>query len=260
MAKMYLKLRLYSLAVEHAREVLKKNYKQIHARLILTKAFIGQERYQQAVDEIESIRAEYPENLDMLMLLATAYNRLGNRITAIELCTKAIDKYPNSILPMITIGDFYREYGEHNSAVASYRTALDRFPENPIVANNLAMLLLENENYLAEAYKLAISLLARFPDNPAISDTIGWVYYHGGNYKQAKQLFARSLDLDSHNPLTYLHLAKTVIKLGEYTTEKKALASAMILSKSRPFDGQNEIAPLLEKVQEKITVIPQAQE
>ncbi len=38
---MYLKLQLYSMAIEHVQNVLKKNRKQIHARIILSKSFIG---------------------------------------------------------------------------------------------------------------------------------------------------------------------------------------------------------------------------
>lgn len=251
LANMYLKLRLYSIAIEHVQNVLKKNRKQIHARIILGKSLIGQEKYNDAIEIIESLLDQLPDNLELRLQLAAAYHQTGNKSEAIALCKKAIAQFPHSILPVVSLSNFYREYGNYDEAISSYRNALNNFPENPIVANNLAMLLVGKKETSPEAKLLADKLLEQFPNNPAIADTTGWVYYHEGEFEQAKKLISRSLNLDPNNPVTYLHLGKVLIALTEFNLAEKSLSSALILSRSRPFKGDDEILKLLKDVRKK---------
>lgn len=251
LANMYLRFRLFSLAVDHASEVLKKNKKQIHARTIICKALMGQGRFKLAISELESLMVDSPVNLEMLMLISTAHHRLGDQVTAIDYCKRALASYPDSLIPLIKLGDFYRGNGDFAAAEVNYRIGLEKFPDNPIVANNLAMLLARENESIDEARGLIDALLVRFPDNPAILDTAGWVSYNSGDYKQAKTLLARSLDFNSNDPVTYFHLGKTLIKLNDFATAEKALTSAYILSKSKPFPSQVEIDELLVYVRQK---------
>lgn len=195
---------------------------------------------------------QLPHNLELKLQLAAAYHRTGNQSETIALCKSAITQFPDSILPMVSLSNFYRDYGNYDEAISSYRNALNTFPENPIIANNLAMLLAEREETLSEAKLLADKLLKQFPNHAAIADTAGWGYYHEGEFEQAKKLFERSLNLDPNNAVTYLHLGKAMIGMKEFDLAEKALSAALILSRSRPFKGDDEILRLLEAVRKKI--------
>jgi tetratricopeptide (TPR) repeat protein len=71
------------------------------------------------------------------------------------------------------------------SAITDYESLMAKMPNNNTVLNNLAYLLAENDQNLADALKYAKRALDAQPNEPGFLDTYAYVLYKSGNYQEA---------------------------------------------------------------------------
>jgi len=71
-------------------------------------------------------------------------------------------------------------------AIAQYKILLNEVPNHPAILNNLAYMLAENDENLAEALDYAERAWRARPNNPSFLDTYAYVLYKNGRYSQAE--------------------------------------------------------------------------
>lgn len=134
------------------------------------------------------------------------------------------------------LGNILEFRGDHKGAVEQFRKAVDLQPNNADALNNLAYLLIEQENRLDEGLKYAQRAQELSPDDPDIADTIGWVLYRKGLYSAAVKQLERAAAREGKSAWKY-HLAMAYAKSGDVRRGRTVLDAALRRDPKAPEAG-----------------------
>lgn len=113
-------------------------------------------------------------------------------------------------------GQIAQRLGNSEQAIASYRTVIASVPNNPLVLNNLALVLAEQGgDALSEAEQLANTATKLSSQDPNLLDTLAIVHLRRGQYEQAMKAIEKAIDLDESNPAWRLTQADILEAMGE---------------------------------------------
>ena len=101
----------------------------------------GSGKLDEAVADLKSALKEDPEDLELLLQVATLYRMKKQSGSAIEYYTKTIEVEPDGPLGYQGRADAYLAIGKQVEALADYEQALKLDPDNASLLNNLAWLL-----------------------------------------------------------------------------------------------------------------------
>jgi tetratricopeptide (TPR) repeat protein len=125
---------------------------------------------------------------------AVALEAEGRAAEAVALYRALLEDDPRSALLWTNLGNAEASRGEPAAAEAAYRRALEIDPANADALNNLAWLLLEQGDRLAEAEDLARrAVTAGGPDPHLALDTLGRVLRAGGRCREAVEVLTQAL-------------------------------------------------------------------
>ena len=121
------------------------------------------------------------------------------------------------------LGRLYWDAGLFDEAEEYYHQALSLEPENPLIINDFAYFLIDNDRNINEGLELVEKALELSPDNYLYLDTKGWGLYKQGNYEEALEILERSWDLRRENAIynheAYLHLEVAKKAVGSQQSE-----------------------------------------
>ena len=103
--------------------------------------------------------------------------------------------------------------GETAKAETYYRKALQIKPDQPLAANNLAYVMLENRENLDVALTLAQTARRALPNSPSTADTLAWAYYKKGAYGFARDLLEDALKTNVNDSTMQYHLGMVYSKM-----------------------------------------------
>jgi len=112
------------------------------------------------------------------------------------------------------LGDKLKERGRTGAAVLEYRRALAETQDSVPVMNRLSSALIDLGRD-EEALGLLQQLLAASPDHPVPYARLGQVYFKRKDFKQAKDAFEESIQINPFNPEVHVGLARTYAMLGD---------------------------------------------
>jgi Flp pilus assembly protein TadD len=141
---------------------------------------------------------------------------------------------PKNLTARLTQGVAYEQKGDTRHAKSAYEAALAINPQYAAAANNLAMLLINEDSTSSRALKLAEMAKLASPDDPRISDTLGWILYRRGEYKRAVALFTDAAAKMPDEPTVAYHLGIARLKAGDAAGARDALNRALHLRPSFP--------------------------
>jgi tetratricopeptide (TPR) repeat protein len=120
------------------------------------------------------------------------------------------EKSTNEAVIATNLAEIYSEAGILDKAEEYHRQSLSLEPENPIMINNLAYFLIDEEQNINKGMELADKALELSPDNYDYLETKGWGLYKQGKYQEALEILQKSWDLRMKNAIyshiQYLHL------------------------------------------------------
>jgi len=128
------------------------------------------------------------------------------------------------------MGSLQEAQGDRDKAIDSYKKALQIQPEQPVAANNLAYLMVENGQNTDVALSLAQIARRAMPESSSTADTLAWVYYQKGNYSSARDLLEDALKTAPNNASIHYHLGMTYSKLSKSTDAATHLKKAAALA------------------------------
>src|SRR5437763_12481281 len=114
---------------------------------------------------------------------------------ALALYQQATRDNPRNATFYILSGELYDAKQNWDQAKAMYQQALVVSPDNPLAANNLAYVLLEQGGNIDVAMNMAQTARRGMPNSPNAADTLGWAYYQKGIYQSAIDQFQEALRL-----------------------------------------------------------------
>lgn len=146
-------------------------------------------------------------NVDAFALLGQVYGMKRAIPEAVASYEQAIKNNPNDVRSYVLLGSLEYARRNYKRAEEMYRKALGVEPDYPLAANNLAYLMLEQDQNVDVAASLAQVAHRGMPEEPTAADTLGWAYYKKGAYSLAIDLFGEALRASPNNPTYHYHAA-----------------------------------------------------
>ena len=188
----------------------------------------------QAIEPLNKIIHAAPTLVLPYKLKGHYHRKLHQYAEAITNFTFAVHKNANpSAMDYITLADVYAESGNSKNAISTYRQAMEQYGENEVVYtklayvyhmagdfeqaevyyrkamsinatysepyNNMAYIELMHKKNPQEALKLAKDAVEYSPKNTNYLDTLGTVYLHLNEYKRAKNIVNKALELSPYS-------------------------------------------------------------
>jgi Flp pilus assembly protein TadD len=138
----------------------------------------------------------------------------------------AVRQMPAWAQGLNTLGVVYMRRGDLAQAERVYRTALERAPDSLVVMQNLAPVLARTGK-LEESQRLTARIASIEPNPPFHYFDLGMRAMQGGDYKQAKALFAREVKRAPYYDEFHFWLAIACLRLGESREAREQLALAL---------------------------------
>ncbi|HVC46127.1 MAG TPA: tetratricopeptide repeat protein [Terracidiphilus sp.] len=175
-----------------------------------------------------------PSDPDAVMLFAQAAVRSGKTAGAISVWQSWVNAHPNDANALALLGTLEDASGNRQAAEANYHRALAIQPQQPIAANNLAYLMLQEGGDVDVALSLAQTARQAMPNSPDTADTLAWAYYHKGTYQFARDLLEDALKETPNNATVQYHLGMVYLKLLDKGNAELHLKKAVTLGKGTP--------------------------
>jgi Tfp pilus assembly protein PilF len=131
-----------------------------------------------------------------------------------------------------TLGVIYQRHNDVAHAEQAFRYVLEREAANPAALSNLAHLK-RAQGQIAEADALLAQLARVEHDPPFHYFNLGQQAMNSGNYKLARELFAKEVDRDPYYHEFHFWLALVDYRLGDVERAQKQLALALETSMTR---------------------------
>lgn len=116
-------------------------------------------------------------------------------------------------------------------AIAVYESLRTKMPKNSSVLNNLAYMLAQNDQRLAEALDLARTAVQHSPDEASYQDTYGYVLHKNGRHAEAAETLAAAIqqyEVQGAVPAeVYEHLGMVQEALGQHPAAQSAYRRAL---------------------------------
>ena len=145
---------------------------------------------------------------------------------------EAIVRDPGFLSAYNTLGVAYRRHSNLGEAEKVLRHGLLREPENLQFMSNLAVVL-NDQGRAAEARALTARVAQKQPYPPFHFFNLGQRALQAGDFKTARDLFAREVARDAYNHEFHFWLAAAYSGLGEIGLSRRHLAIAMEFSTTR---------------------------
>jgi predicted Zn-dependent protease len=194
----------------------------------------------------EAIKRE-PKNWAGYRNLAFAQLATHDVNTAIATLQDAIGKVTNPVQVEVSLGVLYQQNGRPDDAVRLYDSALRQDPQSDLIANNLAMLLVDTKRDPGSLER-AKQLAARFStsDNPQLLDTYGWVLYRHGEAAGALTALQAASSKAPNVPVLWYHLGMAQLSSGQTDAARDSLTRS--LKSGQAFSGMEEAKAALDKL------------
>jgi Flp pilus assembly protein TadD len=170
--------------------------------------------------------------------LAELYAVDGKSDAALTHALEALKLDRNNTRAMMIVGTVYQQRGDASKARDAYQNLLKLSPRDAGAANNLAVLLSEQENDLDGALKYATLAQQIAPGDPHVADTLGWILYRRRSFDEAAKLLRGSAQRLPDSPSVNYHFGMVSQQLGDKVAARQALTKAV--SSPANFTGKDE--------------------
>jgi len=149
------------------------------------------------------------------------YNKSNNPL-AIKSLQKAIELQPEEqkqplATMYIILGDVYHAEKMHKESDEAYDKAITIEPNDAILLNNYSYDLAIRSVQLDKALTMSAKSLTLRPNNATFMDTNAWIWFKKGDYKKAKEILEKAIQIasDKSDPDMHEHLGDVYFKLNE---------------------------------------------
>lgn len=190
---------------------------------------------QAAATAEKAMQINHGDNDAVLLYTQIAALR-GQTANAIMAWQKWLNEHPGDATAAALLGTLEESRGNKRQAETDYRKSLAIEPHQPLAANNLAYLMLENGEDADVALSLAEVARQSMPNSPNTADTLGWAYYYKGVYGFARDLLEDAVKSQPGDATMQYHLGMV------YTKLKNKSDAAIHLKKAIALDPNSQTA------------------
>ena len=167
---------------------------------------------------------------------------------AVQVIQDGLKANPDSEELQMLLASAYSSQGQIDHAITAYDEALRLNPRNVLVANNLAVLLVDykgDPQSLQKAFALSRDFEKDAPHSLFL-DTLGWVRFKMGQQEEALRLMKGAVAKSPEIPTLNYHLGMALYKSGK-TAEARAYLSKALKS-AEAFQGRQEAEQILSQM------------
>lgn len=246
----------------------------------LVRSYVESDRQEAALDLLEEILVNAPDNVVAKTLKAQVKVSMGEKDEARSLYLEAVIAAPGDFFPLKSAIDFfvreqefrqaqsllttaaneatdlasvlylqaefYRTRGDMSAAIRAYEDLVERFPNSTAGANNLAVLLLDERTDTA-SFERALALSERFKGSQfaLLRDTYAWALVRTGSIDEGLFILEELVRQLHRNAAVRYHLAMAHVLNGDTARGLDILRVARDLA-------QASDNPVLRKIDEQI--------
>ena len=189
---------------------------------------------------------EHADSRTAVLNLSQRLTSLGAEAPVIHGVKLWVDAHPDDVELRVFLALQLQISGRKKQAVSHFRTVLDYDPNEMVALNELAIWhqhqqeLSIAEGYAERAFKL-------HPDNPVVADTLGWILMDQGRQADAAPLLEKAGRALKGVPLAHYHYGVLLFRLGQRQQAGEQLRLAL-LSRER-FPGFDDARELLREIE-----------
>jgi tetratricopeptide (TPR) repeat protein len=206
----------------------------LHSLMAETAARAG--KYDMALQQYQELLRLDPKSAQLHVRIGVIYKLKGDLKEAIESFQTAKELAPNDPTATGALADAFQLDGRATAAMVNYRRMLVLEPENVNAMNNVAFLLVNNNNPgrqdLDEAQRLVEHALQKSPKDPHFADTLGVVYLKKNLEDSALQVFGGLVQRFPDEPTYRYHYGLSLSQKGQRAKAKSELEVALRKSPS----------------------------
>lgn len=204
------------------------------------KLYVGEGKYDKAIDVLNKLIEKNPDETSYYQLLAETWLKSGNEAKALEVYNNLLKKNPNDGETQLALAEFYYQKGDHTSAFDMLKKAFG----NPklsidhkvsILYNDYMMQPSKDEEDKAETYTLARIMVAAHPAEAKAHAIYGDIFYLDKNYDSARVQYRKSLETKKDIFAVWQQLLVCEGELKDYKALVEESDAALELFPSQPF-------------------------
>jgi len=213
---------------------------------ILTELQIEGKNLDQAAATAQKAMQLNSEDNEAILLYSKVATLRGQTANAIAAWQQWLTAHPSDASAVALLGTLEESRGNRGQAESDYKKALELKPRQPLAANNLAYMMLENGENTDVALSLAQIARQSMPDSPNTADTLAWAYYYKGTYGFARDLLEDALKVNPSDAAMQYHLGMVYSKLKDKNDASIHLKKAISLNPNSPVakDAQTALGAL----------------
>jgi tetratricopeptide (TPR) repeat protein len=224
-AELYVELKENDKAIEALNKAVKLMPANEQAWQERIRLHLEAERYEIAIKAALEADEMIPDNPFILYLLGNAYYLNNQSDQAVIWLERALELPTRSEFKSViytALGDGHNAMRDFVKADAAFEKSIKLNPDNDITLNNYAYSLSNrgDQVLLVKAKEMADRALKASSDNPSYLDTAGWIYYRLGDYREARELVGKSLELYPNSAEVLEHMGDIMEKLGDKPSAK----------------------------------------
>jgi putative PEP-CTERM system TPR-repeat lipoprotein len=171
--------------------------------------------------------------------------RAGKADQAEQLAQQWLKLHTNDSGFRMYLAGAYLGKQQTSQAIAQYQLVVKASPDNVVALNNLAALLMEQND--ASAFGYAQRAYALQSSNPVVMDTYGWSLLQQGKLQEATPLLKQAAQAMPDSPAVQFHWASALAKSGK-NAEAQALLQKVLAAHQR-FSERDKAATLLKTIE-----------
>ena len=196
-------------------------------------------KIQQALDFIDSLSKDYPDNSLLFNIRGACYAGLGQQEIAIQNYERALSIKPEYAKAHYNLGNVLQELGKLHDSVKSYENSIAFEPENAQAHNNLAIVLRELGK-LEEAEANCRKAIVLDPEYAEVYCSLSVILYANGDLNSALESIEKAYSINPKLKLIKLLLVVLKARKNRDTND----VNVGNISKSG-FDAQLTSNPLI---------------
>lgn len=181
---------------------------------------------------------------DIAVRLHATYTRAGKSREGETKLLQWLKETPQDAVARNYLADAYLQQKQYKAAAEQYQVVLTQTPQNLPALNNLAWVYqqMQDKRALAtaeQAHKLA-------PDNPLVADTLGWILLEQGQVARALPLIQTAFSKQPDNQSVHYHYVVALARNNDRARAQSELER--LLGRSTQFPEEKEARTLLQQL------------
>lgn len=187
-----------------------------------------------AVAAVQKAIQVNPGDAEAYLLYVQVEVQAGQIPNAVATWQQWVSAHPGDASSLALLGSLEESRGNKSQAETDYNKALQMQPRQPLAANNLAYLMLENGENADVALTLAQTARQQMPNSANTADTLAWAYYYKGTYAFARDLLEDAVKTNPNDAVMQYHLGMIYTKLNDKSDAAAHLKRAISLQPDSP--------------------------